>query len=58
MSRLLRNPIALGVAAILLLILIVSTISIVPETKPLDELLGEKSPAEDDDDAYNDKDWR
>ena len=24
----------------------------------LDESLGEKSPAEDDDDAYNDKDWR
>ena len=33
MSRLLRNPIALGVLAILLLILLVSTVSIVPETK-------------------------
>ena len=33
MSRLLRNPIALGVLAIALLILLVSTISIVPETK-------------------------
>jgi membrane protease subunit HflC len=33
MIRLLRNPIALGVLAILLLILITSTVSIVPETK-------------------------
>lgn len=33
MSRMLRNPIALGVLAILLLILLVSTVSIVPETK-------------------------
>ena len=33
MIRLLRNPIALGVLAILLLILLVSTVSIVPETK-------------------------
>ena len=33
MIRLLRNPIALGVLAILLLILLASTISIVPETK-------------------------
>lgn len=33
MSRILRNPIALGVLAILLLILIASTVSIVPETK-------------------------
>jgi membrane protease subunit HflC len=33
MTRYLRNPIVLGVLAILLLILIVSTVSIVPETK-------------------------
>jgi membrane protease subunit HflC len=33
MSRILRNPIALGVLAILLLILVASTVSIVPETK-------------------------
>jgi membrane protease subunit HflC len=33
MSRLLRNPIALGVLAILLLIVLASTVSIVPETK-------------------------
>ncbi len=33
MTRLLRNPIALGVLAILLLILVASTVSIVPETK-------------------------
>lgn len=33
MIRLLRNPIALGVLAILLLILLASTVSIVPETK-------------------------
>ena len=33
MSRYLRNPIALGVLAILMLILLVSTVSIVPETK-------------------------
>jgi membrane protease subunit HflC len=33
MSRMLRNPIALGVLAIVLLILLVSTVSIVPETK-------------------------
>lgn len=33
MSRLIRNPIVLGVLAILLLILLVSTLSIVPETK-------------------------
>jgi membrane protease subunit HflC len=33
MSRLLRNPIALGVLAIVLLILLVSTVSVVPETK-------------------------
>jgi membrane protease subunit HflC len=33
MTRLLRNPIALGIAAIVLLILLVSTFSIVPETK-------------------------
>jgi membrane protease subunit HflC len=33
MIRLLRNPIALGVLAILLLVLIASTVSIVPETK-------------------------
>ena len=32
MTRLLRNPIALGIAAILVLILLVSTFSIVPET--------------------------
>jgi membrane protease subunit HflC len=33
MIRLLRNPIAIGVLAILLLILLASTVSIVPETK-------------------------
>ena len=33
MTRILRNPIALGIIAVLLLILIVSTVSIVPETK-------------------------
>jgi len=33
MSRMLRNPIALGVIAILLLILVASTFSIVPETR-------------------------
>ena len=33
MIRMLRNPIALGVLAILLLILVASTVSIVPETK-------------------------
>ena len=33
MTRMLSNPIALGIVAILLLILVASTFAIVPETK-------------------------